>query len=988
VRTVAAPDHAALRAALALEIRAARASDPLLPITVVCPSDPAREETRRDLARRLGALLGVRVLGWSEWIAGRAAPALLAGGMRRLPEPGFERLVARILGGEHSGPLAAASGGAGLARAVSATISDLVEGGWTGEALLGAVRPGDPVRAALARVLSAVERALRDEALADRRREEAMAATALARDVPAGRRTEPIHFFGFHDLTARQRSVVLAAAAGGPVTLLVPGPGGAFGAAAEPLVSWARDRGEAPVFAAASAGPRLELRESALGGTELADPGPERLELETHAAEEDEVRGVARRIRREVREAKRSFDDFLVVVPAAGPSPLLFRRRFTKAGIPLADLAGVPATRTEAGRRALLLARALSARRGDREREALEFLERVEREPDAAGDVLDDPFARFAGARDWCEAVERFRETFAERFGAQPAPEVESALAAIALVMEGRPSRPRDFAGMLAAALSTVRQRAEPDEQGARVLLARTDQVRGLSRPFVFHTGLVEDALARAAREDPLLPDPTREELNNLSEHEGLRLGVREGAREELRLLARFAFESSTERAVLSWSRRQRTGSDARNPAGLFLDLASARAGRPLDPESAEFARVAPAPPCDDPADRFDADLARLSGDEPAGEAELSRWIAEPRAERLVEALRATEGRWRLGVLTRYDGVLRDPRALRAVRARIPSQRRGWSPTGIEAAANCPFQFLVERVLELRSPEDAEDDFDPAARGAMFHEILEILYVRFHRDGILPLAPEHVAGCLRMLDDLVARHRDALRREPPARRMQRAATLAVLRDDIAVVLATDAHRPPEERAVPFRFELGFGMDEGAAAPELDLGGGEKVRVRGKVDRVDLRADGRLEIVDWKTGMPLLATGRITRTERGRSTVHVQLPVYIDAVEQTLGKPVARACFFHATAEHDFERIELSREDLETVRPKLSKLVREVLERSASGWYPAIPGEECCRRTLAMACGPQPFARFVNKVGDPELARRLALLSEPDREEPR
>jgi hypothetical protein len=103
------------------------------------------------------------------------------------------------------------------------------------------------------------------------------------------------------------------------------------------------------------------------------------------------------------------------------------------------------------------------------------------------------------------------------------------------------------------------------------------------------------------------------------------------------------------------------------------------------------------------------------------------------------------------------------------------------------------------------------------------------------------------------------------------------------------------------------------------------------------------------------------------------------------VEQVLGKPVARACFFHATAEHDFERIELSREDLEAVRPKLSRLVREVVARCAAGWYPAIPAEGCCSPTLAAACGPQPLARFLGKVSDPDLARRLALLGEPDRE---
>jgi hypothetical protein len=64
------------------------------------------------------------------------------------------------------------------------------------------------------------------------------------------------------------------------------------------------------------------------------------------------------------------------------------------------------------------------------------------------------------------------------------------------------------------------------------------------------------------------------------------------------------------------------------------------------------------------------------------------------------------------------------------------------------------------------------------------------------------------------------------------------------------------------------------------------------------------------------------------------------------------------------------------------------LLRDVLDRAQAGWFPALPGEECCSRSLHLACGPQAGARFHGKRRDPDVARRLALLAEPDREEPR
>jgi RecB family exonuclease len=518
----------------------------------------------------------------------------------------------------------------------------------------------------------------------------------------------------------------------------------------------------------------------------------------------------------------------------------------------------------------------------------------------------------------------------------------------------------------------------DPDG-GARVLLARIDQARGLSRPVVFHAGLTEGALRRLPREDPLLPDRLREALNGRFEPEGLRLRLREEARVERVLLARFAFECASERAVLSWARRRRTGAEERNPSGLLLDLAAAR--HPARPAAA-MPSEGPEAARSEPLDRIDSDLAWLGGPEPPAEEALARLLAEERARDLPGALRATEGRWR-GVLTRWDGVLRDPRAVRRVRARVGGERRAWSPTALESACNCPFSYLVERVLRLGPPEERESDFDPGTRGRLFHELLEAVYVRLRRDDLLPLRAEHVEGAVRMLDDLVAEVRAAVRREPPGRRAERLATLASLRDDLAVSIALDAAWSADHGTVPERFEYEFGLRDAASAPRVDLGGGVTFRVRGRADRVDRRADAALEVVDVKTGRPRVAAGKIARTEAGRTSVALQLPLYLAAVSDALGERVACARFWHATAEHGYRSVPFTAADLEDARPALARLVAHVTERSRAGWFPSLPGDACCRRSLAPACGPAAAARFLRKAADPDVRARLRLLSETD-----
>jgi RecB family exonuclease len=984
VRIVAAPDFPAVRERLAREVSAIRARDVLASIVVIVPSELARAETRRDLARRLDGTLGVDVVSLERWVDAAAREDVARAGGRRLSEAGFERLAARVLEdrarARRGGPLLAAADSPGTARLLASTLADLYEGGFDpgGDELASALG-GDPLRRELPGLFRELDEALRREGLFDRHRLEGAAAASAGGPSAANGAAPALLAFGFHDLTPLQRRL-FASARGRDVAFFVPGTSAAQGrageAALEPLLSWARERGAPVELASGEREPLVTLEQGLFHGPALRDPGPDALELAVYPTESAEIRGIAGRILEEVREHGRSFDDFLVTLPGRdAASSRLVRRVFAKAEVPLTDGIGLPASRTDGGRRALSLARVSGAPPDAPEVDALEFLAPLAR---AAPDVPAAAEA-FLRARDAEEATERFRELHVARLGAPAPVEVDEALATIALVLGRRPLRPRDFAAVLASTLDATRVRDPVDAGG--VLLLSMDAARGVSRPVAFHAGLVRGAVRRPPGEDPLLPDGVRARLVELHAHRGLHLALAEERAQERLLLARFAFESGSERVILSCAERERVGGEPRNPSGLFLDVAAARAGRSLDPFGADLRRLA-APRAAErgrrrPVDATDLDLAILGGPSPPSSDDLVRLLREPRARHLPRVLRAAQARWGETALTPWDGALSDPRAVERVAALM---RAGpWSASSLEALVNCPFAFLLRR-LGLGRPSGDEDDYAPVDVGELFHTLAERLYRTLGEGGRLPLRPTGLPEALALLDESVRWIQADLGAEPARRRLRRRATLAALRDDLALVLAREAHRSEDERTLPLRFELAFGERPDAPAPALPLPDGSALALRGKVDRVDRRLDGALEIVDFKTGRVRAKSGALRHDVDGKTEMHLQLPVYLQAVPQALGQPVARALYYHATSDKSFREVVYTAADLDRDRREIADVLSRVVARARRGWFPCVPtGERCCRGGNAAACGPSVAERFRRKLAGAELAEHVALV---------
>jgi RecB family exonuclease len=217
--------------------------------------------------------------------------------------------------------------------------------------------------------------------------------------------------------------------------------------------------------------------------------------------------------------------------------------------------------------------------------------------------------------------------------------------------------------------------------------------------------------------------------------------------------------------------------------------------------------------------------------------------------------------------------ALHEPAALAELSDRSP-----WSASGLEAWSACPVRWLVERMLRLSA---LAADPEPLSRGALAHAVLRDTLERLRaHSGSARLTPASLATATRLmaqsLEEQAGRHLKAL---PPE---HRPAVKRRLQADLERYLRSAANAAGEgDPHEPAHLELEFGFDGGL--PALVLGDG--VSVRGRIDRVDLGADGEALVYDYK--------GRsATPGARWASDGALQLALYMTAVEQLLGRRAA------------------------------------------------------------------------------------------------
>jgi ATP-dependent helicase/DNAse subunit B len=179
------------------------------------------------------------------------------------------------------------------------------------------------------------------------------------------------------------------------------------------------------------------------------------------------------------------------------------------------------------------------------------------------------------------------------------------------------------------------------------------------------------------------------------------------------------------------------------------------------------------------------------------------------------------------------------------------------SPTSLESYLQCPFQYFGSRLLRLKpAPPRPEGRLDFLTQGNIVHDVLAQWYAK-PRD-IAALFEEVFARIIGAKKIPVAYHTERLRNQ--------------MLDDL--VAFTRFKRYPEgefQSRMEEKFE--YALDDSLA-------------IAGKIDRLDVAADGTAYVVDYK-----YSNAQNTKGRRDNPNL-LQAPLYLMAVEKFFGLKAA------------------------------------------------------------------------------------------------
>jgi ATP-dependent helicase/DNAse subunit B len=860
----------------AVRMHSAREQDPML----VVPTRADAEHYLRELAGD-GVTMGVRV----EVFAGLTAEIVQRAGAGEsvLDGIGRERLLAALADRE-----LAIAAGPGFVRALSHLLVELRTHRVSPARLIAALESwleadgAATARAELGRLYIRYDAELQRLGRVDAEQRTVCALDAL-RACPSLWGGTPALFYGFDDLSRLQLDAIetLGSVVDAPVTVSLAYEGGrsAFAGRAatfHALAPLADERRELPARAehyvprARTALSHLErslfepgaARVGSAGTVRLLEGGGERAELEL----------VAHELTRLVAQGTAA-EDIAVLVRPAGTSPALLAEVFAEADIPFALQRRLAFTDTAIGRALIGLLRCVPAASGQAPGTLSDLLAWLRApgllELPSLADSLESRARRAGalGAQDARALWEQHNWTLetidhlhaAQRRGA--ASLIDRASRELYwLFCAPRRSSARvlaadelDEAGALAAGrreLAKLRELAQLAPELAPATAAELATVLGPVELFsgerpvpgsvavldplslrarrvrvLFVCGLQEGVFPARARTQPLLSEQERRRLAELS---GLRLGGQQDLLAAERYLLYAAVSRPEEQLVLSWHSADDDGQTT--PRSLFVD---------------------------DICDLFEQGLFASRERRALGAVD----DAAPTA--------AAAG----GDLERPNEPLRDERLLGELAA------RPWSASSMERWIGCPVAWFVERLLR---PDALEPDPEPLARGALAHAAL--------KDALEALRDE--TGSARLTRSNLVRAREllavALAENEPAHPLsvapeRRASVRRRLQADLARYLTYAAES--ESPLVPSELELGFGFEgddergEASALPAFELGGG--VRLRGRIDRVDVSESGDAVVYDYKGKDPPGASKWIRDGK-------LQVALYMRATEELLG----------------------------------------------------------------------------------------------------
>ena len=304
---------------------------------------------------------------------------------------------------------------------------------------------------------------------------------------------------------------------------------------------------------------------------------------------------------------------------------------------------------------------------------------------------------------------------------------------------------------------------------------------------------------------------------------------------------------------------------------------------------------------------------------------------------------------------TEFDGNVQSEVASLAVLSE-GLDRRGHSPSSIEAWASCPFSYLMSRVLRVEGTERPEQEtywaIGSLARGGLVHDILNRFFMGLHANGRPAAGEVYTAGDQKLIEEIAKEEFAAIE---AAGMVGNALAWENERHSILVDLQTFLRKDEEVRKgdlVPALFEQGFGMG-GDPWDELaiDLEDGRKARLRGRIDRIDLgpnpAAPQAARLIDYKTGSARRYSDKAFAADSVMAGTKVQPSVYGAAIRARYPGIHVESAYWFVSSNGEFKFMPVP-DGPERLRSALSVVDRGI----RAGAFPQVPGAESARQGRA------------------------------------
>jgi hypothetical protein len=476
-------------------------------------------------------------------------------------------------------------------------------------------------------------------------------------------------------------------------------------------------------------------------------------------------------------------------------------------------------------------------------------------------------------------------------------------------------------------------------ELGRGVLVGTPASALGVDLDVVIALGMAEGVAPTRPREDSLLPDAQRRAVADELPPRDERAGV-----EQRHLLA--ALAGARTRRVMVHPRGDLRRSVEHVPSRWLLDAIEERNAGRDDPRA-----LPPRAPWLDTVPSFAARVRHTPFPPTVQEYRVGALAGERHGFHLLSHPQVAADRGlRRGVdlvLQRHDGDFgRFTGRLSGHAADLVATRmrgRVTSATALETWLACPHAYLMQQVLRVKPVENPEEQLSMTAldQGSLVHDVLErwlcaLLEEPLPAPGEVwpPPARELLTRIAQQAcDDAEAR---GLTGHPLLWRRNRLRLLL----DFEHFVDRDDLRRRADGLTPIGSELPFGMDARSDPLVIGLPGGDTISVRGRIDRVDRSADGTVVVADYKTGRSYRYRDLTVDTPLADGT-KLQLPIYGLAVRAAHpDAPRIHTEYWFVSARGEWKRVGYPLTD--DVTGQLRRTLDVVATGISSGLFPMRP----------------------------------------------